>query len=140
MLMTIYSISRIDDISWGTKGRDSDEISKEEESKKNLWRKLKMLFAGKFLLWNYFFSLLIIYISDGEKVSKYFLIFLILIILLVSLLLKVILGVIYLLRYKVTNCSCCSTQMKNVKQSDKISFLFRKLIGSIEKNIEKKIK
>lgn len=99
-----------------------------------------MLFAGKFLLWNYFFSLLIIYISDGEKVSKYILILLILIILLVSLLLRVILGVIYLLRYKVMNCSCGSTQIKNATQSDKLSFLFRKLIGSIEKNIEKKFK
>ncbi len=50
IIFNIYALCRIDDISWGTKGRDEDKQG--ENKMKQKWRKIKIVYVLKYIFWN----------------------------------------------------------------------------------------
>lgn len=50
-ILNIYALCRIDDISWGTKGLDS-EMGASKKARQESWKKIKLLHVCKFVFWN----------------------------------------------------------------------------------------
>jgi hypothetical protein len=97
IILNIFALCRIDDISWGTKGLHLQESNK-SQSLRETWRVLKYIQVYKFIFWNIILGT--VAISLGSEYSPRFFISLVLLsaILFVSVF-KIILGVIYLLKY-----------------------------------------
>ena len=100
-ILNIYALCRIDDISWGTKGLDSG-TSDEEKSRKEVWRKIKIIHVAKYIFWNCVIAFILMTLAN-EYIPRFILTYIIMIILALTLLIKVILGLIYLLIYKCTS-------------------------------------
>ncbi len=58
----IYSLCRIDDISWGTKGLDSIESS--NSKLKDSWRLFKFVHVGKYIFWNVILSTILLSVGS----------------------------------------------------------------------------
>lgn len=49
-ILNTFALCRIDDISWGTKGLDSEDNRNREL--KESWKSIKILHVAKFVFWN----------------------------------------------------------------------------------------
>jgi len=99
-------LSRIDDISWGTKGLDSG--GSKNSALKDSWSIIKHLHVIKYVLWNIIASSILI--SLGSQYMPRFFITIIMIGLMgISLSLKILVALVYLIKYKLKNgFVCCS--------------------------------
>ena len=104
-LLNIYALCRIDDISWGTKGLDSDTGGKNAHLK-DTWKIVKMIDVAKFFLWNVILGVLFI-VFDSYLIIKFFITLILLMIFTLVQVIKIIVGMIYLIKYK------CITAKKN---------------------------
>lgn len=96
--MPIYALSRINDISWGTKGLDSaggKDVTHLQES----WKQIRIISVAKFTFWNIFFGMIFLSLGSATN-TRFFITFAIMILLGVTLLLKTVLAIVYLLFFR----------------------------------------
>lgn len=48
--LNMYALCRMDDISWGTKGRDAENTN--HSKVKDKWKKIKFVHVFKYIFWN----------------------------------------------------------------------------------------
>ena len=96
IILNIYSLCRIDDISWGTKGLDSS--STKNANLKDAWKVLKFVHVSKYVIWNVILSAVLLTLG-GSYVPRFFVTFGIMILIGVTMSVKVIVGLFYLLAY-----------------------------------------
>lgn len=96
-ILNIYSLCRIDDISWGTKGLDSG--SGGNSKLKDSWRLIKFVHVAKYAIWNMIVGTILL--SFGSSYTPRFFITIIMIgIMGSSLSLKIIVSIVYMIKYK----------------------------------------
>ena len=104
-ILNIYSLCRIDDISWGTKGLDSGGSAK-NSTLKDSWSIIKHIHVVKYVLWNIIIGTTII--SLGSSYTPRFFITIIMIAIMgASLSMKIFIGMVYTIKYKLKNGSAC---------------------------------
>ena len=101
-VLNIYALCRIDDISWGTKGLDSNTVSNDEKSRKETWKRIKFIHVSKYIFWNSIISFILMTLAN-DYTDRFILTYVIMVILASTLFLKVIIGIIYMIKYKCTN-------------------------------------
>ena len=104
-LLNVYALCRIDDISWGTKGLDAADGGKNAHLK-DTWKIVKMVDVAKFFTWNIIVGTLFI-VFDQYLIIKFFVTLCLLMLFILVQLIKIIIGIIYLIKYK------CITAKKN---------------------------
>lgn len=104
IILNIYSICRIDDISWGTKGLD--EGSNKNAGLKESWNILKYVHVAKYVIWNIIVSCILL-ILGSDYIPRFFVTIIMVIIMGMSLSVKIIIAVIYMISYRLNNCKCC---------------------------------
>lgn len=97
-LLNVYALCRIDDISWGTKGLDSSVGGKNAKLKET-WKVVKMIDVAKFLVWNIIIGVTLI-VFDGYLIIKFFALLSMLCLFTFVLAFKMVIGLVYLIKYK----------------------------------------
>jgi chitin synthase len=101
-ILYMYSLCRIDDISWGTKGLDTDS-SRINERLATSWKSLKYLHVSKYVGWNIIIS--VILLSFGSSYTPRIFITIIMVAIMgFSQLIKVLIGIFYMITYKISTC------------------------------------
>lgn len=103
-VLNIYALCRIDDISWGTKGLDSESGGKTKDLQDN-WKKIKIIHVSKMVFWNAVVGFLLLFFANSY-VTRFWLTFVVMIILGATLTIKVLIGLIFIIKYK---CCCNSS-------------------------------
>ena len=102
-ILSVYALCRIDDISWGTKGLDT-EVGKKKMGLQNSWKKIKYIHVFKFIFWNIVAAAIMLSNGGGQDIESYeprfYLTLVIMILLAFTLFIKVFLGTIYMFRYR----------------------------------------
>lgn len=101
-ILNIYSLCRIDDISWGTKGLDATASSR-NNSLKNKWYLIKMVYVGKFILWNIVLSAALLSLGSSYKI-RFFITIIMVSVIGFMLIIKIIIAVGYLINYRLSEC------------------------------------
>lgn len=105
-ILNIYSLCRIDDISWGTKGLDSG--SSRNNNLKDSWRLIKFVHVSKFVVWNIILG--VVLLTLGSSYTPRFFVTIVMVALIgLSLSLKVFVGILYMIAYKLKGC-CSDTK------------------------------
>jgi len=100
-ILNIYSLCRIDDISWGTKGLDTG--SSKNDKLKDSWKLIKFVHVGKYVLWNIVFGITLLSLGASYK-PRFFITIIMVAIMGVSMSVKIIVGLFYMIHYKMDNC------------------------------------
>ena len=98
LLLNVYALCRIDDISWGTKGLDASSGGKNAHLKET-WKVVKMIDVAKFVFWNGVIGFGSLFV-DAYLLVKFFLMLSILCLFILVLGVKMFIGMIYLCKYK----------------------------------------
>lgn len=99
-ILFMYSLCRIDDLTWGTKGLDT-ENNKRNAELTNSWRVFKFLHVSKYLGWNIVLSALLL--SFGSAYTpRIFITIIIVTIMALSQSLKILIGCFYMITYKIS--------------------------------------
>lgn len=101
-ILNIYSLCRIDDISWGTKGLDTG--SDKNANLKGGWKLLKFLHVTKYVVWNIVFASILLTLGSNYT-ARFFVTIIMVVIIGMSMSLKVFVGIIYMFYYKCKSCS-----------------------------------
>lgn len=101
-ILNIYALCRIDDISWGTKGLDSDAGGKTKDLQDN-WKKIKIIHVCKMVFWNSIVGFLLLFFANSY-VTRFWLTFVVMCVLGITFALKILICLLYLIQYK-----CCSS-------------------------------
>ena len=102
-ILNIYSLCRIDDISWGTKGLDS--TSTKNSGLKDSWRLIKFVHVGKYVIWNIIVGSVLL--TLGSSYTPRFMVTLVMIGLIGGTLgIKIIVAVFYMFIYWCGNVTC----------------------------------
>lgn len=103
-ILNIYSLCRIDDISWGTKGLDTTASTKNQELR-NKWYLFKMIHVGKFILWNVVLSAVLLLVGAGYQ-PRFFITMIMVSIIAFTLCFKIVIALLYMTAYKLSSCCC----------------------------------
>lgn len=103
VLLNTFALCRIDDISWGTKGDDSS--SKKEDNLAACWKTLKYIQVYKFIFWNTIVGFVIISFGS-DYIPRFFISLILAIILVATILFKIIIGMGYMIMYRLRSCRC----------------------------------
>jgi len=103
-ILNIYSICRIDDISWGTKGLEGG--SDKNAGLKDSWKLIKYVHVGKYVLWNIIASAVLLSLGS-DYIPRFFVTITMVIIMAITLSVKIIIAIIYMISYKLSSCKCC---------------------------------
>lgn len=105
IILSFYALCRIDDISWGTKGLNQQNTKQSKMQEK--WKLIKLIHVGKYAIWNITAGVLLVSFSSLYY-PQFFISFAIMIVIVITIGLKIIIGCLYLLKYKLASmCSCC---------------------------------
>lgn len=96
----MYALCKIDDISWGTKGLDSDN-SLDNRNMGEEWRKIKIMHVCKFILYNFLVGFILV-AGEANCQLRFWFPCVIIVILAFTLVIRIVFGVIYIMFYK-----CC---------------------------------
>lgn len=96
IILNVYSLCRIDDISWGTKGLDN--TSAKNSNLKGSWKLIKVLHVSKFVIWNVILSVILLTLGADYK-NRFFVTFIMVILIGLSMSIKVLIGSFYLIKY-----------------------------------------
>ena len=96
IILNIYSLCRIDDISWGTKGLDN--TSTKNANLMGSWKLIKVLHVSKFVIWNVILSVVLLSLGSDYKL-RFFVTLVMVILIGLSMSIKVVVGSAYLLKY-----------------------------------------
>ena len=111
-ILNIYSLCRIDDISWGTKGLDSG--SDKNAHLKDSWRLIKFVHVAKYVIWNIILSAVLL--TLGSNYAPRFYVTVIMIAIIGSTMsLKIVVAVIYMLIYR---CKTCGGEKQPLAKTD----------------------
>ena len=102
IIFNIYALCRIDDISWGTKGRDEDKQG--ENKMKEKWRIIKIVYVLKYIFWNTTVSTFFLHIEYNYEIRIITTLGIMSLVLFI-LLFKCFLGLTYLILYKAKKCN-----------------------------------
>ena len=97
ILLNTYSLCRIDDISWGTKGLDSRP--KNSSKLQGAWSLIKFIHVGKFVIWNIIVASLLLTLGNNS-LYRFWVTFGLVCIITATQAIKVIIGMFYMLYYK----------------------------------------
>ena len=101
-ILNIYSLCRIDDISWGTKGLDSGESTKNSALKES-WSTIKYIHVTKYVLWNIAAGAALL--SFGSSyIPRFFITIVFIGIITFTLAIKILIGALYTIFYKLKTC------------------------------------
>ena len=138
-ILNIYSLCRIDDISWGTKGLDS--AGSTNSKLKDAWKLIKFIHVAKYVCWNIIVGVVIL--SLGSSYTPRFFITIIMIAIMgASLSLKIIVGIGYMIKYKLSNCLCCCVNeeppqlMERSRVQDLIDSYKKDIINEITSHLQ----
>lgn len=104
-ILNIYSLCRIDDISWGTKGLDSGG-SNSNSKLKDTWKLIKFIHVSKYVFWNIVFSVVLLSLG-ASYTPKFFITIIVVAVMAASLGIKILIAFFYILGYKLSSCSWC---------------------------------
>jgi chitin synthase len=142
-MLNTFALCRIDDISWGTKGLDA-EVSK-GNNLKDAWKAIKIMYVAKFVFWNILVGTAMLIISSPLNVSgaldaatyqnllvdsyirKFFMTFALMIIIGFALFLKIIIGAMYIISYRVGSSVSSKSILKQhegIKNDSKVQRYF----------------
>jgi len=96
IILNIYSICRIDDFAWGTKGLDSSKNQNEEL--KHTWKWIKILHVLKYIVWNAIISAILVTLGSGYSL-RFFVTLVMIVIISLLMSVKVVLSCLYMLKY-----------------------------------------
>ena len=129
-ILNTFAISRIDDISWGTKGLDATTGGRTKELV-DTWKTIKLIYVAKYIFWNLVVGIALLVVTspillsvddafnnyEKERVNsyvrKFFVTFGVMAIIFVTLMFKIMLGVFYSIKYR-----CCKKSIK-IHKTDK---------------------
>ena len=97
IVLNIYSLCKIDDISWGTKGLDS--TSSTVKGLADEWRLLKFVHIAKYVMWNIILASILISLGEGYA-TKFWVTFGMVCLIGSTMAIKVFVGIFYFLLYK----------------------------------------
>ncbi len=103
-ILNIYSLCRIDDISWGTKGLDSS--STKNNNLKDGWKLIKFVHVSKYVFWNIIISTVLLSLGNSY-IPRFYITIVIVFVMAFSLTIKILVAIIYMIRYKLSNNICC---------------------------------
>jgi chitin synthase len=95
-ILNIYSLCRIDDISWGTKGLDSG--SNKNANLKDSWKQIKFVHVVKYVLWNVILGAVLLTLGSNY-VPRFFVTIIMVALIGLTISLKVLLACMYMLIY-----------------------------------------
>lgn len=98
-ILNTYALCRIDDISWGTKGLDTEGGTAKERT--DNWKKIKIVHVSKLIIWNGIVGFILLSLSNSYA-TRFYVTYAIMVLLAFTMLIKVFLAVTYLFSYK-----CC---------------------------------
>jgi hypothetical protein len=105
-ILNTYSLCKIDDFSWGTKGLDADASEATELSQS--WKLIKFIHIAKYFIWNIIIAAILL--TLGANYDRRFYVTLVMIFLVFSsMFVKVFIGIIYMLIYKCRSPSLSRT-------------------------------
>lgn len=96
-ILNVYSLCRIDDISWGTKGLDS--ASPTSNNLGESWKLIKMVHVVKYVIWNIILSAVLLTLGAGYK-TRFYVSLAILGLIAISFFIKAAVSIIYMSVYK----------------------------------------
>lgn len=96
-ILNVYSLCRIDDISWGTKGLDS--ASPSSSGLGESWKLIKMVHVAKYVIWNVILSAVLLTLGAGYK-TRFYVTLGLLGVIAVSFSVKATIGIGYMVYYK----------------------------------------
>ena len=102
IILNTYSLCKIDDISWGTKGLDA----KPKQSSKLLssWKLIKLIHVAKFVIWNTIVASVLVTLGSDPQM-RFWVTFVLVCIITSTQSIKVLIGMLYMLYYKCTGPS-----------------------------------
>lgn len=106
-ILNVYSLCRMDDISWGTKGLDTSSTS--DSSLKGSWKLIKFLHLAKFVIWNIIISTAALTLG-AYYVQRFFITMGMACLIAALLLIKVFVAVFYMISYKLRGCCSCEEE------------------------------
>jgi chitin synthase len=101
-ILNIYSLCRIDDISWGTKGLDSG--SGKNAHLKGGWKLLKFIHVAKYVIWNILLASVLLTLGSSYT-ARFFVTIGMVILIGMSMSVKVFVGVLYMIYYRCKSLS-----------------------------------
>lgn len=96
-IINIYSLCRIDDISWGTKGLEGSSTF--DKNLQDSWKLIKMVHLAKYVIWNIILATVLLTLGAGYE-YRFFISLILVAMIAVTLSVKVVIGVAYMLAYK----------------------------------------
>lgn len=147
IVLSIYSLCRVDDISWGTKGLNA--ATDKDESLRGAWRLLKYVQVAKFVFWNVIVSCMLMFLNSFET-ARFVAIFGVLIIITGSVSLKVLIAMFYLVKYLIRNycgpqnypvCETfgCSSIQKKMEDLGNVNKIFAREVSKLFERYKKEI-
>lgn len=97
IVLSIYSLCKIDDISWGTKGLDSTSPTAKGLAEE--WRLLKFVHISKYVIWNIILASVLLTLGEGYA-TKFWVTFGMVCLIGSTMAIKVFVGIFYFLVYK----------------------------------------
>lgn len=98
-ILNIYSLCRIDDISWGTKGLDAG--SDKNASLKDSWKLIKFVHVVKYVAWNVIIGSVMLTLG-ASYTPRFFVTITMVVLIGASMAIKVVLSCIYMIGYWMT--------------------------------------
>ncbi len=95
-ILNIYSLCRIDDISWGTKGLDSG--SDKNANLKDSWKLIKFVHVVKYVVWNVILGVVLLTLG-ASYIPRFFVTIIMVCLIGVSMSVKVLLACLYMIIY-----------------------------------------
>ena len=96
-VLNIYSLCRIDDISWGTKGLDTE--SGKNANLKDSWKMVKFVHIAKYVVWNILLAAVLLTLG-ASYVPRFWVTFGMVCLIGSSIAIKVFIGILYMIYYK----------------------------------------
>jgi chitin synthase len=116
-ILNSYSLCRIDDISWGTKGLDSG--SGRNADLMHNWRQIKFVHVGKYVIWNVILATVLL--TLGSSYATRFFVTLVMVGLITStLIIKVVVGLGYMFSYRFKTC-CFEKKKPSLRSTSRIT-------------------
>ncbi len=97
IILNIYALCRMDDLSWGTKGLDAGTNNK-DTAIMNCWKIIKTIHVGKLVFWNVLTAGLLIHFGSNYLV-RFYLTFALMVIIAGTMSFKVLCGILYYFYY-----------------------------------------
>lgn len=133
-ILNIYSLCKIDDISWGTKGLDSSASG--SSGLADEWKLIKFIHVAKYMIWNIILAAVLLTLGEGYQ-TKFWVTFGMVCLIGLSLGIKVLIGILYFLVYKCR--SYTTSQEPNIISSSRVDKLVKQYTPSIMEEVDRNL-